>query len=62
MPTEAQQQTYIDNLGITRVTEELTDYDDNFTLLLYELLKNGRDNIVTHNGDVVVHQGNVVTT
>ena len=62
MPSEAQMQTYIDALGITRLVVGTTGFDDEFTQLLYQTLTVGRDNIVTHNGDVITHEGNIVHT
>ena len=62
MPNEAQMQTYIDALGITRITVGTVDYDDEFTQLLYETITVGRDNIVTCDGEVVDCDGDVVHT
>lgn len=60
MPTEAQMQTYIDALGITRMEISTRNYDDEFTTLLYQILTDGKDNIVCHNDAVVCHNDAVV--
>ena len=61
MSIETEQQTYIDGLGITRITVGTVDYDDEFTRLLYQTLTVGRDNImVGDDGNVMVDDdGNV---
>jgi len=60
MPSESEMQDYIGALGITRITVGTTDFDDEFTQLLYETITVGRDNIVTYEGDVVTCDGDVV--
>ena len=54
MPTESQMQDYIDGLGITRMTISTRDYDDEFTTMLYQILTDGRNNLLfTRNGDLL---------
>jgi len=60
MTTYAEMRTFIDEQGITRITENQDPYYDSFSQLLYGTLL-AADPIVTHEGTVVVHEGNVVT-
>ena len=62
MPTTAQMEAYILALGIAKIDNEKTNYDDEFTTLMYQMLTGGRDNILTDDsGDVITDDdGNVL--
>ncbi len=60
MPTTAQMETFLSDLGITKMVNEETNYDDEFTKFIYECLTFGMNIIVCHNDSVVCHNDSVV--